>query len=106
MEYRGGLVEGLAMLGLQRGAQGALEVKRSQGGHRGGHCLLQGCRRPCWRCREKLRVSEHFAGGEEGALGMHNHCRDRGEEGSWTLGELVLGCLGADCKRMGGPWSC
>lgn len=33
---------------------------------------------------------------------MHNHCKDGGEEGSRTLGELVLGCLDTDWKRMGG----
>lgn len=81
-----GLVEDLAMLGFQGGTLGALGVKRSQGGHRGGHFVLQGCRRPCWWCKERLGVLEHFTGREEGALGVHNHRRGGGKEGSWALG--------------------
>lgn len=96
----GGLVQGLTVLRLQGGALGALWVKRSQGEHREGHCVLQGCRRPWQRCRERLGVSEHFA------LRVHNHCRGGGEEGSRTLWVLFLRCLGTDCKKVGGPWLC
>lgn len=88
------------MLGLQGSTLAALGVKRSQGGHRGGHCVLQGFRRPCWRCRERLGGSKHFAGGEEGALGVHNHCRG-GEEESCFWGAWVQTARG-----WGGSWLC
>lgn len=75
------------------------------------HCVLWGSRGPkgdtkeitvCFRgAGERLGVSEHFASGEEGALRVQNHCRDGGEEGSWTRGEVFLECLGSDCRRWG-----
>lgn len=99
------------MLGLQGGTLGSLGVKRCQGGHRGGHFVLQGCR-PCWWWRERLGVLEHFAGGEGGALGVHNHCRGGGKRvpghwGSCFWGAWVRTATGWGVPRHAGRgWGC
>lgn len=73
--------------------------------------MLQGCR-PCWWCRERLGVLEHFAGGEGGALGVHNHCRGGGKRVPGHWGSCFWGAWVRTARGWGVPrharrgWGC